>query len=109
MSNSEFSVKKLIGATNYRNWSFAMDNFMDSKSFDDTIGPSFDDAAVAIKTNGEKLKERKSFLVMGIYTSLLHIWQCKTALEIWQKLHSTYEDQHPTYNIQPHLHMIGHL
>lgn len=69
MPNNEFTVEKLKGAANYHNWSFAMENFMDSKSFGDTIRPirpSTDDDEISVESNREKLLKAKGFLVMGI-------------------------------------------
>lgn len=90
----EFSVEKLKGAENYHEWSFAMENYLASRTFDLCIVPSDDDTTVAMEKNAGKLSQSKAQLALSVEPKLfVHIRTCKTALEIWNKFKSMYEDR----------------
>lgn len=100
MPNTEFNLEKLKGAANYHNWSFALENFLESRTYAKAIKPMKDDETKAVEKDEDKLSKAKGLLVMSIEPALfVHIRTCKTALEIWTKLKSMYEDRGLTRKI----------
>lgn len=94
MSKSEFFVDRLKGSENYYDWCFAMENYLEAKQLGDTIIPLKSDKKTPIETDEEKLRKAKAFLVMGVEPShYVHIRECKTAMEIWNKFKVLYEDR----------------
>lgn len=88
MSNSLLaSIEKLKGSENYVTWKFAMENFLNHESMEKCI------AETGTETDEDKVKKAKSVIILSIDRKLfVHVAKAKTALEVWQKLKSTYED-----------------
>lgn len=94
MPGADFTIERLKGASNYHNWTFAMENFLEAKGLGDSITPMKDDTTKPKETDADKLNKAKGFLVVGVDSQLyVHIRQYKSAFDMWNKLKSMYEDR----------------
>lgn len=94
MPGADFTIERLKGASNYHNWTFAMENFLEAKGLGDSITPMKDDTTKPKETDAAKLNKAKGFLVVGVDSQLyVHIRQYKSAFDMWNKLKSMYEDR----------------
>lgn len=98
MSRMEFTVEKLSGSENYHDWCFAIENYVTFKGLKNCIVEkpknADTDPSVAVEDSADKLDQSKSVLALSVEKSLyVHIRECKTALEIWNKFKHLYEDR----------------
>lgn len=94
MTSKDFSVEKLKGSENFHEWAFAMESYLAIKSYGDCIVADTTDTNAAKEKDAVKLAQAKGVLVLSIETSLYpHIRLCKSAIEIWKKIHNLFEDR----------------
>lgn len=87
------SIEKLKGSENFATWAFAVRSLLEVQDLEKCIVLS-SSTRVATETDAGKLKKAKAKLVLSICPNLyVHIQQCTTALEIWTKLKTMFEDK----------------
>lgn len=93
-TKSDFNIQKLRGVENYHTWCFAMQNYFEMKKWHKCIQKSDEDATVPKEDNADLLLESKSTLALSVEPELyVHIINCKSAFEIWEKFKNLYEDR----------------
>lgn len=97
MSKSDFNVEKLRGGENYHDWCFAIEYLLTLKGLKKCIKEKTAVAGqpeAAEEADENKLDQAKSILALGVEKNLfVHIRDCASALAIWKKFRSMYEDR----------------
>lgn len=91
----DIQIDKLKGAENYRTWCFAIKNALIIKVYEKCIEItiSSENVVQCSEPDADKRNKCKACLTLYVDTNLyLHINECKSALEIWQKFEKLYED-----------------
>lgn len=96
MSKNKIDIEKLKGASNYHTWCFAMQNLLIYNGHAKCI---LEDETKREK-DAEKLSSCKAILSLNVDSSLyIHIQNCTTAIEVWQKLKDLFDDKGLTRKI----------
>jgi gag-polypeptide of LTR copia-type len=86
------TIEKLRGSDNYQTWAFAVKSLLELNDLEKCIVPGSTAGSVA-ETDASKLKKAKAKIILSIESTLyVHIQNCTTAVEIWLKLKTMYED-----------------
>lgn len=95
MSKSDFNIEKLRDSENYHDWCFAISNVLTLKGLKKCIkAKAGRQPIVAEEEDATKLDQAKSILALCVEKNLfVHIRSCETALEIWNKFQSLFEDK----------------
>lgn len=89
-SIKETTIEKLKGSENYITWKYAITALLKFSDLEKTIDPT----ESTREKDPKKLKQAKAKIVLCIDPHLyVHITECTTAIEIWQKLQSMFEDK----------------
>lgn len=90
----EFDFDKLTGSDNYHR-AFAARNYLIYKGYEKCLKTVVEkDVAVTVEKYADKLNSCKAVLCLCVDKSLyVHIKSCGTALDIWQKFQSMFEDK----------------
>lgn len=90
----DFELEKLNGHENYHTWAFVIKNLMDYKGYGNCLKLIVEkDVSICAEKNATKLTACKALVVLSVEKNLYtHITKCETALDIWNKLASLYED-----------------
>lgn len=97
MSKGEFNIEKLRGGENYHDWCFSVENLLQLKGLKKCIVAKPAVAGqpeAAEEEDATKLDQSKSILSLCVEKNLfVHIRGCTTALSVWRKFQSLYEDR----------------
>lgn len=99
MSKSDFAIEKLSGSENYHDWCFAISNYLTMKGLKKCItgklsANNIASDTVAAEEDGDKLDQAQSCLALSVEKGLyVHIRDCTSALQIWNKFKKLYEDR----------------
>lgn len=87
-------IEKLKGSENYASWKYAIQALLEFSDLEKTI------LETGTETDATKLKKARAKIILSIESHLyVHIQECTTALTIWQKLMSMFEDKGLTRRI----------
>lgn len=90
--DNKTTIEKLRGSDNYQTWAFAIKSLLELNDLEKCIEVGTGTAAA--ESDAGKLKKAKAKIVLSIESSLyVHVQNCLSALEIWQKLKVLYEDK----------------
>lgn len=88
------TIEKLRGSDNYQTWAFAIKSLLELNDLEKCITAAPANLELAEESDMAKLKKAKAKLVLSIEVSLyVHVQNCSSALQIWIKLKTMYEDK----------------
>lgn len=93
-SMKESHIERLTGSQNYNTWSVAIRSLLEYHDMEKCIEATSSDSTVAKETDPERLKKSKARIILSIDKHLyVHVQNCTSAIGIWSKLRSMYEDK----------------
>lgn len=94
MDRDKSTIDKLRGSENYHAWKYAITSLLEMHDLELSIAESESDPNTSTEEDATKLKKAKAKINLSIDPSLyVHIEDCKTALEIWNRLQTMFEDK----------------
>lgn len=97
MSKNEFNIEKLRDSENYHDWCFAITKVLTLKGLKKCIKAkqvAEGQPAVAEEEDETKLDQAQSILALSVEKNLfVHIRTCESALQMWKKFQSLFEDR----------------
>lgn len=81
------AIDKLIGRENYNTWSFAVKTYLQHENLWDCVDPEGEDEDAQ-----HILKARSKIILLVHPSNYVHIQNCVSAQEVWQRLKNTFED-----------------
>lgn len=91
----DFDITKLKGSENFHIWKFAIEAMFEFKGFGDTIvEKSVELPTVPKEDDPTKLTQAGALLKLSVEPHIYaHIQTCTSALDIWKRLKTMYEDR----------------
>lgn len=88
-SGSVFGIRKLKGAEDFANWKFQVKNYLECKNWWEAV--EADEVTADLKDADRKARTTICLLVEP--SCFAHVFNAKTAHEVWHKLCGAYEDK----------------
>src|ERR1700744_6566174 len=80
------AIDKLLGRDNYNTWSFAVKTYLEHENLWECVNPAGED------NDAQRIVKAKSKIILLIHPSnYVHIQNCVSAKEVWQKLKDTFD------------------
>lgn len=93
-SLNEAHLEQLKGAHNFDTWSISIRSILESHDLEQCIAARESDPAAALETDGNKLKQAKTRIMLSIDPQLyVHVQNCSTAFEVWKILNDMYNNK----------------
>lgn len=84
-STLSLGIDKLLGRENFNTWQFAVKNYLEHEGLWDTVEKTGDDAKIDTKA-------RTKIILLINPINYVHVEDCTTAKQVWDKLKTTFED-----------------
>lgn len=99
-NNYVASVPKLLGRENYDEWAFAAESFL--------IIDNLKDCLDGVETDATKVSKARAKLILTLDSSLyVHVKDCQTAKDLWDRLKMLFDDRGFTRRISLLRHLIS--
>lgn len=95
MGGKDFDIVKLSGSDNFHTWKFAVEAVLEFQELNETIVcESATDPTTSKEADTTKLTQTRALLKLAVEPHIYaHLEGCETALAIWTKLKTSYEDR----------------